>query len=64
MNYAISLALSSPARYHPKDWRALLDGHSAWLPKEYLRATPQQFLALIAGEITGRIIQRPYSDLR
>ena len=62
--FAIALALSSLARYHPKVWRESLEGPNGWLLKEYLCATPLQFLALIAGEITGRIIQRPYSDLR
>jgi len=64
INFAIGIALSSLARYHPKKWRELLAGQDGWVIKEYLRTTPLQILALMAGEITGRIIQSPYSDLR
>jgi len=64
LNFAVAFALSSLARYHPDTLQEVLTGKDGWVIKEYLCATPQQFVALIAAEITGRIIQRPYSDLR
>lgn len=64
INFSIALSLSSLARYYPQHLQVVFDRPDGWLLKEYLRLTPHQFLALIAGEITGRIIQRPYSDLR
>lgn len=64
LNFSIALSLSSLARYYPQHLQVVFDRPDGWLLKEYLRTAPAQFLALIAGEITGRIIQRPYSDLR
>ena len=63
LNYSIGLALSSLARYHPDVLNDQYNSPNGWLIKEYLRIAPHQFLALIAAEITGRIIQTPYGDL-
>lgn len=64
LNFAVAFALSSLARYHPERLDEILNREDGWVVKEFLCTTPQQFIALISGEITGRIIQRPYSDLR
>jgi hypothetical protein len=64
LNFAVGFALSSLARYHPDILHEILNREDGWVVKEYLCTTPHQFIALISGEITGRIIQRPYSDMR
>lgn len=63
LNFVLSFALSSLSRYHPDVLNDIYDSPNGWLIKEYLRIAPHQFLALVAGEITGRIIQTPYGDL-
>jgi hypothetical protein len=63
LHFAACLALSSTARYEPQQLVKIFQDPRGWIVKEYLRTAANQFLALVASEITGRIIQRPYGDL-
>ncbi|MBT9561198.1 MAG: hypothetical protein IV100_34710 [Myxococcales bacterium] len=63
LNFMLSHALSTLARYHPRQWSEALDGRLGWVIKEYLTVTPAQMLGILAGEISGRIVQIPYSAL-
>lgn len=63
LNFAIGMALSSLARYHPEDLERLYEHKMGWVVKEYLRTALTQYIALVAAEITGRVIQQPFAGM-
>jgi len=63
LNFALGLALSSLARYHPEKLHHLYEDKMGWVVKEYLRTAMAQYVAFVSAEMTGRLIQQPYASL-
>ena len=59
--YALIFYLGSITRYKPDVFDKILVGGYSWLVAEYLATHPMQFLYMLASELAGVDVVRPYA---
>ena len=61
--YAAMFYLGSITRYKPYDFDRILRGGYSWVVEELITTMPHQFLYLLASELAGVDVVRPYASV-